>query len=342
MHRTEGDGYRIEGLKRRHVDQNLPATPGTTGSAEFFNALQEELINAIEYAGLTISADGATDRSIGWDQLKQAIFESSAIDTTAIKNNAITNDKILGLSFDKLTAGTTSISETVGDYTYRTTIDGNQTLLFQLRRENNTTSIDETCGLSYDDIFSKQYDNLLVKQEVNLNYDRLLMNDQSNISYTRNFYFDSAYLYIDKNVSSSSTVTYVEISESTGLTHKSTVSSILNESVILNYNGLKFKRSGYAIQHMIVDCSSGWSGSGPYTNTVNLLNMPTNATCLMATLSARNSTSKITYFEDYSDSNIPKSMYIDMSTYQVSISTDFNPANCDRIYLTVWYTRDIT
>jgi len=48
-------------------------------AAEWPNAVQEEIINAIVAAGLTPATDSAADRAAGWDQLKTAIFDSAAI-----------------------------------------------------------------------------------------------------------------------------------------------------------------------------------------------------------------------------------------------------------------------
>ena len=103
MHRVDADGYITVGGERRWVDRNLPTYTGTLDAAYWNNAVQEEICNVIEYAGLTLATSGATDESAGWEQLKDAIFESGAI-----SNNALATD----LSLAKFSQGT--LSWTVG------------------------------------------------------------------------------------------------------------------------------------------------------------------------------------------------------------------------------------
>ena len=103
MHRTTGDGYEIIGDKRFNVNQDLgaePPEPGTRDTAEDTNAMQEELCNAIVRGGLEVIGDddpenaAALDELAGWDQLATAIFDSEAIDTEAIADEAITSTKL--------------------------------------------------------------------------------------------------------------------------------------------------------------------------------------------------------------------------------------------------------
>jgi hypothetical protein len=117
MHRTEADGHITESGLRRHVDRNPPVT-GTTLAAEFANAVQEELVNAIVDAGITLNASAAADRTAGWNQLSTAIFNSEAIDTPAIADEAVTNAKIDSVSLSKITNGTLDLDETVGSTDY--------------------------------------------------------------------------------------------------------------------------------------------------------------------------------------------------------------------------------
>lgn len=104
MHRVDSDGYVTEGGLRRFADQNLPTLAGTLDGAEWNNAVQEEICNAIEASGLTLNTDATSDRADGWNQLATAIFNNHAIGTDALANlsvnanklaaNAVTNDKI--------------------------------------------------------------------------------------------------------------------------------------------------------------------------------------------------------------------------------------------------------
>lgn len=83
MHRTEGVDYTTEEGKRRYIDPNLPSVRGTVLNAESMNALQEEICNVIEKAGLTLNTTAALDRADGWDQLWEAITNSGIIGEAA-------------------------------------------------------------------------------------------------------------------------------------------------------------------------------------------------------------------------------------------------------------------
>lgn len=96
MHRVDADGTIDVGGERRFVDRALPTYEGTVDGAYWNNAVQEEIATVVEYAGLTLRASGAADESAGWDQLKTAIFES-----TAISNGALSSD----LSLTKFSQG---------------------------------------------------------------------------------------------------------------------------------------------------------------------------------------------------------------------------------------------
>lgn len=89
MHRTEGDGYLDEGGLRRFVDQDVPTYDGTVDTAEYNNAVQEELCNIVELCGGTLNGGGpngtaAGDRAAGWRQVYDAIFQDGNIDDNAI------------------------------------------------------------------------------------------------------------------------------------------------------------------------------------------------------------------------------------------------------------------
>ena len=98
MHRTDGNGYVEVGGERRFADRNLPTYAGTIVEEQSMNAIQEEICNVIEYAGLTLRSSGATDESAGWTQLRDAIFSSAAIGTDAV--SAISLSKISNGTLD--------------------------------------------------------------------------------------------------------------------------------------------------------------------------------------------------------------------------------------------------
>lgn len=86
MHRTEGDGFVVEGGNNRFKDQALPTYPGTVDTAEYNNAVQEEICNLIELLGGTVEADAATDRANGWRQLYDLLLDDENITDAAMSD----------------------------------------------------------------------------------------------------------------------------------------------------------------------------------------------------------------------------------------------------------------
>ena len=86
MHRTEGDGFVIEGGKNRFKDQALPTYNGTVDTAEYNNAVQEEICNLIELLGGTVEPDAATDRTNAWRQLYEILLQSGKITNAAMSD----------------------------------------------------------------------------------------------------------------------------------------------------------------------------------------------------------------------------------------------------------------
>jgi len=84
MHRTEGDGFVIETGKNRFKDQALPTYTGTVDTAEYNNAVQEEICNLIELLGGTVEPDAATDRTNGWQQLYDLLLDDENITDAAM------------------------------------------------------------------------------------------------------------------------------------------------------------------------------------------------------------------------------------------------------------------
>lgn len=93
MHRTLGEDYIEVGGKRLYTDPNPPTVKGTVLPADAMNAIQEEIAKVIESAGIELAADGDTDT---WDQLYKAIFESTALGSSALATSSVTEGKIAG------------------------------------------------------------------------------------------------------------------------------------------------------------------------------------------------------------------------------------------------------
>lgn len=91
MHRTDGEDFVEIGGKRYFANENLPTTPGSIMDENFSNALQEEIIAAIEAAGITIAVDGDSDPR---DQLMKAIFQSESISTLGLADGGVETDKL--------------------------------------------------------------------------------------------------------------------------------------------------------------------------------------------------------------------------------------------------------
>ena len=90
MHRTEADGRgTVGGIPDQHINQNLPADEGTTFSAEWGNAVQEELVNTIvgvsRISGLIVLlfAGYLVDR-FGAKKLISAVLVTAGIATAAM------------------------------------------------------------------------------------------------------------------------------------------------------------------------------------------------------------------------------------------------------------------
>lgn len=99
MHRTQGedfdpDLYQDSTNKRGFKAATPPSDNATRLAFETMNAIQEEIANLIERAGVTLQATASADRAAGWEQLYQAIFESEALDSTALKVNSVIESKI--------------------------------------------------------------------------------------------------------------------------------------------------------------------------------------------------------------------------------------------------------
>jgi len=124
MHRIDYDGYTTESGARRFIDQSNPGVPGTVMGAQFFNAVQEEMIAIVLFAGLTPSASASADRSAGWHQVRDAIFSSGKIDTPALADGAVENAKIADGAVGASKISSVDLSTAVGALTiYDATTD---------------------------------------------------------------------------------------------------------------------------------------------------------------------------------------------------------------------------
>ena len=70
MHRTDGDGFVVEGGLNRYSDTTQPRS---TVAAEALNAVQEELCNVVTEAGFVVETTAAADRTNEWKQVSTAI-----------------------------------------------------------------------------------------------------------------------------------------------------------------------------------------------------------------------------------------------------------------------------
>lgn len=87
MHRVDADGYTTVSGKRRFIDRSLPTEEGTVDGAYWNNAIQEEIAQVIEDAGLTLRTSGSADQTANWGQLSQAIFSSNAISNAGLSDD---------------------------------------------------------------------------------------------------------------------------------------------------------------------------------------------------------------------------------------------------------------
>ena len=93
MHRTLGEDYIEVGGKRLYQNANPPTVKATRLPAASMNAIQEEICNVIEKAGLTLNTDDSTDEAAGWDQLWDAITTRGIFGSAALADNAVTGVK---------------------------------------------------------------------------------------------------------------------------------------------------------------------------------------------------------------------------------------------------------
>lgn len=323
MHRTEGDGYVTESGFRRFVDQNLPSTPGTVHPAEWDNAVQEELCYLITAAGLTVAPTAIADRSAGWHQLYDAIFDSEALDTGAIADGAITNDKVTSCGFSKLIynlgEGGVDVSRSAAGE------------VFQLEMEPAQLLFTRTNGAT----------------EEKFSLTGQLINGIQRVSGT----IDKTAGVSFSGFSASDWVTYSTIGSEVsakpinGLEHTYHDSGSVDYSSFLTYNGLSFVdrnvAAGYNVRFRVINCDAiSWSGTGPWSATIPT-NLLTDRFPLMATYRYRRVSTGYVIIPRATDTSPTYNTQFAPSggywTAIVTVNDDQTGATFDQKRLIVWY-----
>lgn len=328
MHRTEGDGYILESGNRRFVDKSPPTYVGTVMPGEWANAVQEEIINVVVAAGLTPSVSESADRTLGWNQLKTALFDSEALDTTALADDAVTTDKIFDCDLSKLSwvqaNGGADITYASGGITDRLELD-----LEGITFTKDTTTPDTTNkGLyTYNNIFLEQYDGS------DLEY-RIYVNGQ-NANISGIFYTDPT-IYESYNAS-----------PVVGYTHTRTV-SVINEQVNLSYDGLHFVQAGLdsfkTLKFSVADMDGvSWTGSGPWYAYIDTGLSTSSTQPMTAQFRYREvSSGKITVAAATTDTYAYNYIFEQVGgtwRARVTIPDDINGGTYDQRWLTVWYAK---
>lgn len=321
MHRTEGPDYIDEGVGLRRYKVSPP--PATVANHEAFNALQEELVNVVEYAGITLNTTAVADRTEGWIQVRDAIFDSEAIDTGAIATGAITTTKISDCDLSKLSydhaLGGTDITYEDGALTY--TLELSPTIQY-LRYESGAA--ERFFRASYSSIQLSEYLSGALGKQFKVDTSTLSIADWTT--------------YPTEGITA-------DMSSTDGLSHTWIDSGSTRNQGTISYNGLHFNDSGYSagdpIRFRTFDFDGvTWSGAGPYTGTLSPIFSNTRKP-LMAQFSwrvvsggtvhvANSSTDSTTY--DYT-------FTINGSHWAIAVTlpVDISGASYDQRRLTVWY-----
>ena len=324
MHRTTGSDFEtVGGLPNQHINQNLPGTPGTTADGEFLNAVQEEIKAVLDEAGISIETVAATDRSNGFHQLKDAIFDSLAIDSSAITNGAITNEKISAVTWNKFDYGVMNITE--GDYTWRW-----QDYFFSV--VNTTPSVtypSQSNVMSYNRHQITRNESAITSKQLELSYDEIIMKDETNTTYdvwtatqtTSNLEFLKE--RDDGNVDLE-----LKADVDDGFFHGVSGSVVLIDHYSkLDHTGLSFNDSGGSVKFMIVPISeSSWTGSGsPYTKTTTTV-LPITSDILSMNMTIKRASSGMVHTDQ--DTTL-ETNYIRASVngtvFDIDISLNFDP-----------------
>jgi hypothetical protein len=272
MHYTEGFGRKtVGGGVYEHEDQSLPGTPGTSVSAEMMNAFMYEMANIVTYAGLTVKSTAAADRSSGFIQVRDAIFSSAKIDTAALANGAVTNDKINSVSLSKLTDGNMVTTSSDATYTYIRTGSSKSD---QFRRSALASSATEYVNMGSYNLDLYTYDSTgTLEYKTQILSSSITQEDFNTTSITKTCTIQSGVYDSEKSDTSGSNpvTTSANFSYSgmtTNLTDIGTPAN--NRTATLGYIlGLKFENSTYGAKFAVFDMGSSWLGGGPYTATVS-------------------------------------------------------------------------
>ena len=342
MHRTTGDDYvTIGSLPNQHIDQSLPGTPGTTLSAEFANALQEEIINVIEEAGITIETDPAIDRSNGFIQLKDALFSSQALDTLAIKDDAINDDKISDVSLSKLINGTTDIAVSAGGFTDYLWIK-NDGAIYRRKGPDGSTYPYDQVYFDHLSLSTLHMDNVTTYQRSWIQKDEIKIESVGHAiydNYKSDWSIDSLEFLRERD--DGTIDNFLRVSVSDGFYISRIGSAVTTKDVSLNYDGLKFYDSSWRIRHKVLLLpSSGWSEvGGSYTYLIDTGIV--NTAKIIAGHFTIKSSSGIVYAMHSSTYEVEHLLFTEgASTYTASIKLPYDPQGAsftDR-FITLWYT----
>jgi hypothetical protein len=316
MHRTEGPQYETSTGVRLH---KIYPPPGTIANSEYLNAIQEEMVHAIEYAGITINSTAALDRTDGWHQLRDAIFLSEAIGTEAIADSAITDDKVSDVDISKLT-----YSNSLGgaDLSY---VNGSDT--YGLTFSPQELKLTLSSGI-YESSFTVVAGSLaLTEKASSVITGSLSMN-------TTGFSFADWNTYPVSGDTFSGNATE-------GMAHTLISGGSAYNQAKFNYDGINYKENGTdaggPIKFRVFDFDgASWSGTGPYSATItpffSASNRPLSAEFSYRTVATGNitvvkgSSASVTYDTIFSSSSITYTMFNDISG-----------SSYDRRRLLVWY-----
>lgn len=339
MHRTTGSDYTtVGGLPNQHIDQSLPGTPGTKISGEFLNALQEEIKAILDEAGITIETNPATDRSNGFHQMKDAVFDSAAIDTAAIKDDAITSAKIASCSLDNLTSG--DLSYTSGDYIIF--IDEEEAKWSKTTGGFNPIHRTRIVSGSGVEIRNTTVTSSVYTQ-LELDHDRVKISDVNNATYDE-YYTDMIINQIhQRRYNDDDTYLYnLYIAPTSGFQSVIAGSTPTDSYGSYRFDGIEFQGSNLRIKHTVISVpDTGWIGSDPYYTTVET-GIPDTAKILLAQFSITVVSSGNVYFVDTGSIDTDELYFIPSGgTFGAFIEvSNYNPGSAtytDR-YVTIIYS----
>jgi len=341
MHRTVGNAYiekEIGGVIIR-LFQDETGEEGVLGTEYYSgmaNSVQEEISRVIEYAGLTLYDDDVEDESNEWGQLREAIFESEAIDTDAITDGAITNDKVTSVSLTKLITGNCSISKVIGINTNILQINESYIKINKSKTVGTYPVYD--FGLYPDYLLFKYWTtSISLYTEWTYKYDGITASDKRTASIEKRVTFDSDGLTVElddpdegKNFSAST---------SGGFAHILFDGVSIDRSMTVNAFGLYFNNSNLHVKFTCVPIpTTGWSGSGPYAIDV-ATDIPNDAKILSASFTIQKESNDYVY--SFESTHVVNEIWFRPSgdVFNANIELNYDPQGTTykNLYLMVWY-----